>query len=306
MSAGDSIVIDLKNEGPDCKELGLYSLIERCAAKFKYDISNITIDTCNVLEHHDTIQIKSRLSVWLLQRELNKQYNHNVVKNPSLKHFGRLVGRSSANRLFLSEYLDTNHKDKTVSTFHYKHGDNYHKDDIGLEELVTRYNIRDVSPYAKFLSTCPRTDTDFNFDKSLDIDFSTQLHNIEKDSFIDLYRKFAIEIVSETYITGNTFFVTEKIWRPILLKTPFIVHGPAGFLKNLRNLGFKTFSDFWDEGYDDDPPEHAMLEIVKVIDTIAKEPVDELVWMLKNMQDILDYNYNVLMEIKNVPFSFKK
>jgi hypothetical protein len=65
------------------------------------------------------------------------------------------------------------------------------------------------------------------------------------------YDQFHIEIVAESYIYGETFFPTEKTVRPISAGKPMIVMGPKYFLRRLRDQGFRTWSDIWDESYDD-------------------------------------------------------
>ena len=59
-----------------------------------------------------------------------------------------------------------------------------------------------------------------------------------------------MDIVVETYVSGQSFFPTEKTLRPIIAQTPFIVMGPKGYLANLRRMGFMTFGQWWDESYD--------------------------------------------------------
>ena len=65
------------------------------------------------------------------------------------------------------------------------------------------------------------------------------------------YDRFHIEIVAESYIYGETFFPTEKTVRPLSAGKPMIVMGPRHFLRRLRDQGFQTWADLWDESYDD-------------------------------------------------------
>ena len=65
-----------------------------------------------------------------------------------------------------------------------------------------------------------------------------------------VYKNFLIDIVAETFTTGDCFFITEKTVRPMLLKKPMIVMGSQDCLNYLRQMGFRTFGDFWDETYD--------------------------------------------------------
>jgi len=67
---------------------------------------------------------------------------------------------------------------------------------------------------------------------------------------LNFYDQFEIELVAETYTRGNTFFPTEKTVRPIMAAKPFIVYGPRNFLSRLRDLGFQTYGNCWDESYD--------------------------------------------------------
>ena len=69
-------------------------------------------------------------------------------------------------------------------------------------------------------------------------------------SLLQYYDRFAVEIVCETYTLGNTFFPTEKTIRPLMAAKPILVYGPRYYLARLRGLGFRTYSEIWDESYD--------------------------------------------------------
>ena len=57
-------------------------------------------------------------------------------------------------------------------------------------------------------------------------------------------------LVSETNDNDYEVFMTEKIWKPIIAQHVFIVHGNYLYLQRLREMGFKTFSAYFDESYD--------------------------------------------------------
>jgi len=57
-------------------------------------------------------------------------------------------------------------------------------------------------------------------------------------------------VVTETIYDYPHSFRTEKIWKPILMAHPFVVAANKGYLKDLRNAGFQTFSSVIDESYD--------------------------------------------------------
>jgi len=81
-------------------------------------------------------------------------------------------------------------------------------------------------------------------------------------------------------------------------KRPFILFGTPGLLSHLRSLGFKTFSDYWDESYDKiEDFEDRVDAILELLHSLSNKSSDELQKMAVDMQPILDYNFN---HLKNV------
>ena len=68
-----------------------------------------------------------------------------------------------------------------------------------------------------------------------------------------LYNSAYIDLVSETEQMSDptTFVITEKICKPLLLGQMFLVYGCRHFLRHLRDIGFRTYSQWLDESYDD-------------------------------------------------------
>jgi hypothetical protein len=66
----------------------------------------------------------------------------------------------------------------------------------------------------------------------------------------EMYRRTNYTVICETLGTSDTFFLSEKTTKPLLGKRLFVMFGAVNFLKNLRSLGFKTFSQVIDERYD--------------------------------------------------------
>jgi len=73
---------------------------------------------------------------------------------------------------------------------------------------------------------------------------------MDQDIFEKPYNECKYNLVSETNDTNDEVFMTEKIWKPIIAKQVFVVHGNYLYLQKLREMGFKTFSAHLDEGYD--------------------------------------------------------
>jgi len=82
---------------------------------------------------------------------------------------------------------------------------------------------------------------------------------------VHYYNQTNLEIVAETlghHGRDDTFFITEKTTKPIAMKHPFMVLSSFHFLKNLRALGFRTFSDHLDESYDLEQDMKKRVEII--------------------------------------------
>lgn len=118
-------------------------------------------------------------------------------------------------------------------------------------------------------------------------DFNAAARNFYKDSLVS--------IVTETNFELAELTLTEKSWKPLKEKHPFIIVGVPGALKAMRELGFKTFSDFWDERYDETEDPRARLKmIIDVAKYIGSWSNDKILDFKKNVKPILDHNFETL------------
>ena len=111
--------------------------------------------------------------------------------------------------------------------------------------------------------------------------------------YLDTY----FSIVTETAFLHPTGYVSEKSWKPIAFFHPFILVGSPGSLKFIREYGFKTFSPFIDESYDDvkTPVKRFKLiekEIVR-LGKMSKQEIHDWYW---SMEDILTHNFKLFNE----------
>ena len=100
---------------------------------------------------------------------------------------------------------------------------------------------------------------------------------MDQDIFEKPYNDTACSIVSETNDNDQDVFMTEKIWKPIIAKQFFIVHGNYLYLQKLRELGFKTFNNYFEEAYDlDRDPDVRINTIVDVCDRLRDAPWQDI------------------------------
>tara|TARA_B110000444_G_C18822230_1_gene588351 strand:- start:1521 stop:2078 length:558 start_codon:yes stop_codon:yes gene_type:complete len=111
------------------------------------------------------------------------------------------------------------------------------------------------------------------------------------------YNGIFVDVVSEKMITGKTFFPTEKTARPLATKTPFLIMAAPNYIKNLRRLGFKSFSRFWDESYDYQQGVQRVESIQRITDDLAKLDHEQLQDMYQDMSSILDHNHKIYHEL---------
>ena len=158
-------------------------------------------------------------------------------------------------------------------------------------------NLRRGIPEYKFDPTyIEEVITNINQIPELRIDFAGQ--EIPNQSMLlspmnELMKSF-IFLVTETCFFQSKTHLTEKIFKPIVLRMPFILAGCANNLEYLRSYGFKTFSDYWDEGYDliEDPIQR-LEAIVKILKQVSKLSATEQKSMLLDMSPILEHNYQL-------------
>jgi len=109
------------------------------------------------------------------------------------------------------------------------------------------------------------------------------------------YQRSLISIVTETNFQNNDIFNTEKIFKPMVHRHPFILVGSYKTLEYLKELGYKTFSDFWDETYDDiEDPFERLLKIVEICKDIQSwNDAKKKKFFYKSMV-ITNHNYDLL------------
>lgn len=271
----------LAYEGPCATHIGLYSWLDKLCSSLKIDKHDITIETNNLIESHPEYNIVIRGNHFV---SFAKDISTPATKNNKVEPFGLFVGRSTWDRLYLvSKLFDKS----SYVTYHYNFStDTYYEP--GLDRYIFNVGKSSFNNAVNLLSQSPIL-LDESV-KKLPILFP------EHNEICKYYTEFLFDVVAETFTSGNTFFPTEKTWRPIIMQTPFIVHGPYGYLNNLKKIGFQTFSQWIDESYDSAEGAGRIDAIHKEVHRISRMSNEQLCNMYHDMIPILEYNYNLCME----------
>lgn len=109
------------------------------------------------------------------------------------------------------------------------------------------------------------------------------------------YQNSLVSIVTETNWDIAEMTLTEKSFKPIKEKHPFIIVGVPGVMNEMRKLGFKTFGDFWDESYDTiECPQQRMIAISEVCHQIGQWSPEKIRNFRRSVKPILEHNWNNL------------
>jgi len=127
------------------------------------------------------------------------------------------------------------------------------------------------------------------------VKYYDQLISLSQIIPISIYNQTAYSLIAETWGSDNRFtFNTEKIVKPILAERLFLVASNQYYLRNLRDMGFKTFSGVIDESYDQEPDlERRCAMISEQVEYLIKQPQDEI---LKQIRPITEYNKHVMLD----------
>lgn len=283
----NSLTISLNGEGPCCESLGLYAILDHMCEKFSIDKKKITILTSNKIEQHTEYNIKQAGFDDDLEITASALQHIDTTKHIS-KHVGLFIGRSNSFRLWLAGWIRKNYSNKTVMSYHFDINNEQHRPHIGLDDMIRANATIDQLQDAKDLIA----DSPITFDEqdSYPILYPEHLNIIKQ------YKNMFLDLVAETYYSGSSFIMTEKICRPIVSQTPFIVFASPGFLLNMKDMGFKTFERWWSEEYDDYSKEERISKIQLLLEDIYSKSTDELQAMLKDMEPVLKHNRELILE----------
>jgi hypothetical protein len=221
---------------------------------------------------------------------LPKNLNYNAIQktflclnNRQRSHRTNLFVLFTVNDLLKDSFYTMNDN----SGFEQNDPKTYRMADTISRNLMARYGltVEDINKMEKILPLKLEVDT------ATDLDSMTELFGTV-DTY---YQSSLISVVTETNFETPDVFNTEKIFKPMIHRHPFILVGPYKTLEKLKELGYKTFSDFWDESYDDiEDPDERLLKIVEVCKSISEwGDGDKKKFFYKSMS-ITTHNYNLI------------
>tara|TARA_B100001564_G_scaffold359554_1_gene381807 strand:- start:3867 stop:5246 length:1380 start_codon:yes stop_codon:yes gene_type:complete len=101
--------------------------------------------------------------------------------------------------------------------------------------------------------------------QTVDYDDLNEIMGIGMETDIP-YKNSMFTVVAETHFYTNPHigYISEKTWKPIIHKHPFLIFGNVNVLAHLQHWGFKTYGEtgFIDESYDTEIDPHKRYKMV--------------------------------------------
>ena len=169
-----------------------------------------------------------------------------------------------------------------------------------VDSTPTSVTLRSTIPFTRINDLLYSTDTDHTVLTQHSHKFRNQYQDLSSYATLcdegilvpqPTFLQYAlIYVITETVFEYPYPWISEKTFKAILSKRPFILVGPKGTLNQLKLLGFKTFDSIWDESYDSNTnSSNRMSSIISLLINLSNIPINTLA---EQVRDIVEYNYN--------------
>jgi hypothetical protein len=129
----------------------------------------------------------------------------------------------------------------------------------------------------------------------LPLQFANENGHPMQSCWLDLFDEGSsslLYLVTETLAQGQRQHLTEKTFKPICMRMPFVLAGTQGSLRYLRSYGFRTFGHVWDESYDDEPNDVLRMErIASLIVSLDELPNSAKQELFFECMETVEHNY---------------
>jgi len=272
------IVLDLWPEGFDIVSTGFENAVKNIADELNIPYENITFKTCDRLCNSKIFKAIPAVDYFL-----SNIISLDKFTAPAETNYGMFFGRVTNERLYsFWKHRNFYQNKKGIVNFHYQKT-NFNEFNSSYTGFICEHNkkwqeIKDLLPYIDVPDHAV-------VDKDLNSNASGNAWQ-PSDFWNSVYKKITVEIVSETNLAENTFFITEKTYRPIAYGRLFLVIGNTNFERRLKDMGFDIFDDIIDKSYD---TEYGYIRIDKIFNSLGKflsenSNIDSLYERLKNNQ----------------------
>ncbi len=190
-------------------------------------------------------------------------------------------------KVFMSDLWDKN--------LHHRGYFSYNQVQLGSED-----NYYDCALSNSYLASVQRRVNRFIEAGPFTVDtLNSDAHNTYSVNPTEMYADSYVNIVLETMIdidNSGGVFVTEKTFKPIFNNQMFVVVSGVDTLAHLRELGYQTFSEYWDESYDSMiNNQHRFEAVLDLACHIGSMNSEQLHQLYLNARPVINHNHNVFV-----------
>jgi len=230
---------------------------------------------------------------------------HNIETNPeypNIQDFEHV--KWSGGVSWFWHYMYEKHKD---NKYEFDHA-NKHYDFLYLNKLTRGHRQRLFDKVEPLLTNSLYS----NWEKGIKLPREYELPwaqdypqtGLDQDIYEKPYNHTKFSLVSETNDTNNEVFITEKLWKAIMAKHVFVVHGNLLYLQKLREMGFKTFGTYFDESYDLESHQKTRMEkIHKTCQELLKINWQDIYLQTKALRQ---HNYDTMFNKEKLSLEINK
>jgi hypothetical protein len=289
------LIFDATFEGYPKEEVPLESCLSYNAQLHNIDPSKIFLFTGNFLETSDSINI---IPIYLLDVGWNFNRipkNYIIAYSSCSKNLEKIILSLSRRNRFarvlahFALWNSTLNQESIIS-----------QDIVVNTELIPNHTLKKldltIEDWKQFKNSLPLLADGNNFHINTPFDHLPTLHS-----------KTVFSIVNETLISNynnTSLFFSEKLLKPIINYQPMVIYGQQGINQKIKMLGFKTYEQYFDLSFDDEPDNIVRykkllnsIEItVKHLKSLSRG--QQIDWRFKEL-DLLNYNQEVFMKREN-------
>lgn len=238
--------------------------------------------------------------LYSLNLDTNIYIENYINKINKDKLFLNMVNHGRVGKYFTHQYLKFT--DCLANSYYsYIKEDDYdfHKfnqiDDLSSKFPCVDIELNEYPEFKNFILKNPKIGNCLLPDDLLDI--RERAYNVS-EKVVYINEKWTTDtyftVVNETHFNDLSSWITEKTFKMFYYGHPFILIGGRNTLKELRDMGFETFPELFDESYDEMPCN--LKKLIFICDQIkkynSKEGIDKLKYILPSLKEKLIYNRN--------------
>jgi 16S rRNA G1207 methylase RsmC len=197
----------------------------------------------------------------------------------------------------LERMLEKNYVDLGYYSFESSENDNFHIIADRLDPIQFPHVIANKHKFPMRLNITEDRENPVNIIPD-DLEyFKNSYFSIVNETLFYGFRSSSTHVIHhQLNAEYSSVFISEKTFKCLALKHPFVVFGRPGTLKGLHKLGFKTFSPYFNESYDDIIDDNERFDaIFNEITRLINLSDDEWLEILRNIEPILEHNHMIFI-----------